>query len=72
MFPELIVERFGTIKMQMLKVYNNLFLVSTGRKLLKIYHLLRKLIFLTQNYEIHFVTIFQTKLPNVVVGTLHG
>ena len=34
--PQLIVERFGTIKMQMLKVYSNLFLVSTGRKLLKI------------------------------------
>ena len=48
--PQLIVERFGTIKMQMLKVYNNLFLVSTGRKLLKIYQLMRKLIFLTQHY----------------------
>ena len=30
------VERFVTIKMQMLKVNNNLFLVSTGRKLLEI------------------------------------
>ena len=60
---KLIVERFGTIKMQMLKVYNNLFLVSTGRKLLKIYQLMRKLIFLTQHRDPPWLTkLIKSKL----------
>ena len=41
------------------------------KKLFEIYQLMRKLTFLTQHYQIYFVTIFQTKLSNVVIGTPH-
>ena len=61
--PQLIVVRFGTIKMQMLKVYKNLFLVSTGRKLLKIYQLNEKVDLLNAT----LLNIFRNYIPSKIV-----
>ena len=62
-FPQIIVEKFGIKKMPMSKEYKNPFLFLIGKKLLKTYQLMTKLVFLTTLYS----NIFRNYIPNKIV-----
>ena len=49
-FPEIKIEKFGTTKMSMMKEYKIPYPFEIGKKLLKIYQLMRKLVFFTTLY----------------------
>ena len=71
-FPQVILENFETIKMLMLKEYKNPYLFLIGEKLLKLYQLMRKLIFLTALYIYTILyNIFLHYIPNKVVKCSH-
>ena len=49
-FPQIKVEKFGTTKMPIMKEYKISYLFVIGKKLLKIYQLTTKFVFLTRLY----------------------
>ena len=48
--PQVTAEKFAAIKMQMLEVYKDPFLLSVGKKHLRTYQLMRNFIFLIRLY----------------------
>ena len=71
-FPQIIVEKFGTTRMPMLKRYKNPYLFLIGEKAFENLSLNQKIGLLNNSLLNIFHNYIPTKIVIVAVGTLHG